>query len=213
VLDPLRAQSRRVQPFPGVCPRKRLRRGRRAGHSVSTPERHLRPSGGPLSVKRGPGGSRQGAGPPQGGRTSPGALDRSGRRGPVRLSESPWGALLRTSQELRPAYRVNLRNGGRSVRQLGLELSLRNLEDGGMGRRSRAKRAAGRFPAAPVAPSIAEEDPVMRLVHAARAEALAVRGLDSAVAGCRAAGYSWALIGRILGLTSEGARGRWGRHA
>lgn len=60
-----------------------------------------------------------------------------------------------------------------------------------------------------------ERDPVVlkRLAEAVRARADVERQLAAAVGTARAAGYSWAAIAGLLGLSAEGARQRYGQGA
>lgn len=58
----------------------------------------------------------------------------------------------------------------------------------------------------------AEGNPVLlRLRKARHAHEQATRELEEAAAAARAQGVSWHRIGLVLGLTSEGARKRYGR--
>lgn len=60
-----------------------------------------------------------------------------------------------------------------------------------------------------------ERDPqaFIALREAVAARADAERGMADAVAAARRAGYSWTVIGSLLGTTGEAARQRYGKNA
>ena len=87
-----------------------------------------------------------------------------------------------------------------------------------MGRRSvedliqDAEALADRFEQWEPSPAGAVDGGPIRAVHEAfQHVAAAQRGLNEAVEAARAAGFSWAYIGSVMGTSGEAARKRYGR--